>query len=320
MPLQDSPRSLTLANPMKITVSQDGQQSGPYSVEEINARLRAGELKLHDWAWMEGASDWVPLGSITGIDGTAPAAPVAVKPRVPSAVPVVANPSVSHMPSAKAVAGKPTAFFNRKTVFWMVVIVLLFGVIAGINEDDHAPVGPMILFCLFVFLLWYLFIGRQRKQSEQVREEMRQRMQRLESDGAPYIEGQIIRLAGVSGLAKGGCAIRFESANVGIFLGSANSFRIPYGHIQLLQIRGKGHFTESVDGGFIGGGFGIGGALQGIALASALNAAVSSLTRKERVECELLLKWTTGELLMLNQEYTPEIVSYVLQPIVAKLG
>ncbi len=58
---------------MKITVSRKGETQGPYNVEEINARLLAGELKAHDWAWPEGASDWVPLESIAGI-GNSPAA------------------------------------------------------------------------------------------------------------------------------------------------------------------------------------------------------------------------------------------------------
>lgn len=60
----------------KITVSKNGEQVGPITREETNARLRAGELNPNDWAWLEGAPDWVPLGSISGIGGNPPPQPV----------------------------------------------------------------------------------------------------------------------------------------------------------------------------------------------------------------------------------------------------
>jgi hypothetical protein len=330
---------------MKITISREGQQLGPYSVEEINARLRTGELTLHNWAWIDGASDWMPLESIVGIDGTDPsapvaakpassrvatAAPVAVKPHVPSAVPVVVNPSVSHTPSAQAVAAKPKWRFNGKAACWIIGFVIVIGWACS-PASANTGEGPALLFLIFVgFVLWYVNKDSKKsysrlqqeraKELEQMRERVRLKMQRLLGDGAPYIEGQIIRLAGVSGLAKGSCALRFESSHASIFLAHGKALTLPYGDIQLLQIGGKGRLTESVDNAFIGGGFGLVGALEGAAVAGLLNAAVSVLTRNERIECELLLRWTTGELLMLNQEITPEMVSHVLQPIIKKLG
>ena len=316
---------------MKITISREGQQSGPYTVEEINARLRAGELKLHDWAWPEGASDWVSLGSIVGIDGRAPSAPVAAKPtapRVVPAAPVAVNPSISGTPSGDAVAVKPNSPFQSMVNLCIIVFVGLIVSVWAVTLTSPF-VGVLVIISLGL-LVWYLFGDskfaearrqpRRQQELEQMRERVRQQMQRLVSDGAPYIQGQIVRLVGVNGLAKGACAIRFDSSNASIFLAHGKALTLPYGDIQLLQIGGMGRISESVNAGFIGGGFGIGGALQGAAEASLLNAAVSALTRKERVECELLMKWTTGELLMLNHEHAPEIVSHVLQPIIEKLG
>ena len=335
MPLQDSRQSLTLANPMKIFISREGQKLGPYSVEEINARLRAGELNLHDWAWPEGASDWGPLESIVGIVSTAPvemqpttprvvpAAPVAMKSQiVPSVVPDVTKPQTSSTPSANPSVAKPASRFNRNPILWMLGIFLLIVVIAALRKDDKPPIGPVMVSLGFCFAVFYLLrhqirgvketyrkLGDNHQKematmSERMRARVKQQMQRLVSDGAPYIEGQIVRLVGVIGLAKGACAIRFESSHASIILAHGKALTLPYGDIQLLQIGGKGHISESVNAGFIGGGLGIGGALKGAAEASLLNAAVSALTQKERVECELLMKWTTGELLMLNHEHT----------------
>lgn len=52
---------------MKIIVSRKGENFGPHTVDEINAFLFAGKVKTHDWAWTDDATDWVPLGSIEGI-------------------------------------------------------------------------------------------------------------------------------------------------------------------------------------------------------------------------------------------------------------
>jgi len=46
-------------------IARNGQQFGPYSVEEIRARLRTGELALDDDLWREGMTDWQPLRSVS---------------------------------------------------------------------------------------------------------------------------------------------------------------------------------------------------------------------------------------------------------------
>ena len=168
MPLQDSRQSLTLANPMKIFISREGQKLGPYSVEEINARLRAGELNLHNWAWPEGASDWGPLESIVGIVSTAPvemqpttprvvpAAPVAMKSQiVPSVVPDVTKPQTSSTPSANPSVAKPASRFNRNPILWMLGIFLLIVVIAALRKDDKPPIGPVMVSLGFCFAVFY---------------------------------------------------------------------------------------------------------------------------------------------------------------------
>ncbi len=46
---------------MRILVNHDGQQLGPYSLEEVRAALQAGSLNAGDLAWVEGTPSWVPL-------------------------------------------------------------------------------------------------------------------------------------------------------------------------------------------------------------------------------------------------------------------
>jgi hypothetical protein len=42
-------------------ISKDGQNLGPYSIEEIRSRLRGGELTPDSPAWTEGMADWQPI-------------------------------------------------------------------------------------------------------------------------------------------------------------------------------------------------------------------------------------------------------------------
>ena len=65
-----------------IHISKDGQQLGPYSVEQINEMLTQQQAALTDNAWMEGMQEWKPLNSEgfanLGI-GEGTAAPVATQ-------------------------------------------------------------------------------------------------------------------------------------------------------------------------------------------------------------------------------------------------
>ena len=52
---------------MMIHVSRDGEQFGPYTLEDANAYLAQGLLLPTDQAWYEGAPDWMPLPQVPGI-------------------------------------------------------------------------------------------------------------------------------------------------------------------------------------------------------------------------------------------------------------
>lgn len=49
---------------MQIFISRDGEQAGPYSVEEINACLKDGTLLPSDLACQEGMEEWLPLSEM----------------------------------------------------------------------------------------------------------------------------------------------------------------------------------------------------------------------------------------------------------------
>ena len=49
-----------------ILISKDGKQLGPYTMESARSLVLAGTVKATDWAWVEGAKDWVPLNQLPG--------------------------------------------------------------------------------------------------------------------------------------------------------------------------------------------------------------------------------------------------------------
>ena len=64
---------------MQITINRDGQNYGPYPLEQVQQMLQAGQAQLTDLAHYEGAADWVPLIQVPGV-AQAPAAPASAPP------------------------------------------------------------------------------------------------------------------------------------------------------------------------------------------------------------------------------------------------
>ena len=52
---------------MQIHVSRDGQQFGPYTLDEVKQYLAAGNLKPTDRAWYDGAPDWMSITQVPGV-------------------------------------------------------------------------------------------------------------------------------------------------------------------------------------------------------------------------------------------------------------
>ncbi len=52
---------------MQIYIAQNGQQLGPYTPEQVRAKLLAQKIKLTDMSWHEGIDDWITLSSLQGI-------------------------------------------------------------------------------------------------------------------------------------------------------------------------------------------------------------------------------------------------------------
>ncbi len=50
-----------------IYISKDNRQWGPYEAKQVSFLLGKGSFVLHDWAWVEGSTEWVPISQILEI-------------------------------------------------------------------------------------------------------------------------------------------------------------------------------------------------------------------------------------------------------------
>ena len=48
----------------KIYISKDNRQWGPYEAKQVSFLIGKGSFALHDWAWVEGSTEWVPVSQI----------------------------------------------------------------------------------------------------------------------------------------------------------------------------------------------------------------------------------------------------------------
>jgi hypothetical protein len=88
---------------MQIYVGKNGQQLGPFSLEEVNRKLADGTFVGTDLAWYEGAAGWVPLSGVAGVV-IPPAAAVTPAPApAPTPAPVQSAPVAPVTPNVPIV-------------------------------------------------------------------------------------------------------------------------------------------------------------------------------------------------------------------------
>lgn len=146
-----------------------------------------------------------------------------------------------------------------------------------------------------------------------------QQIELLRSTDRRAISGVVLELEGFSGLAVGDVRVDFGHADaVTLAMGPERVAHVlPYEVVSGLQIAGRGEITTKVGGGWMGGGFGLMGALEGAWMASVLNKLTTRTYRQ--VESIVFLTWTGGRLALLNGVYLPEHMNQLLAPVLSRL-
>ena len=95
---------------MQIYINRDGQQFGPFNIEQVNEGLAAGQLLSTDFAFFEGLPQWTPLNQIQGVVIPGAAA-IPTQPGVTATDPVLAEESAE---AVKPVVTKDDASVAKK--------------------------------------------------------------------------------------------------------------------------------------------------------------------------------------------------------------
>jgi hypothetical protein len=142
----------------------------------------------------------------------------------------------------------------------------------------------------------------------------------LSEPGLRRVVGTILSMTGVSGNATGECSVIFDRESVIVAIGASiyyRQWRLHYSDITSLQIAGRGGIETTSGGGWAGGGFGAKGILEGIGIATVLNALT---TRTQyHVETTVDLHWNSGSLTLLNTQCIPEQWGVLLSPVIRRI-
>lgn len=114
--------------------SEQGQQKGPVSESELQSLVSNGTVQPSDLIWREGMTDWLPVGQVPEISGSAPAAAPPAAPVSPAAPAAPINPYAS--PAAGGAAPQhrgPTPDIPNNLVWAILATVFCcvpFGIVA----------------------------------------------------------------------------------------------------------------------------------------------------------------------------------------------
>lgn len=160
---------------MEIFITRDGQQFGPYTLDDVNAYLASGELSGDDLGWHDGAADWLPLRTMEGVvapRSSAPPPPPSMAANQPAQE--LALYSLATIGRFSLLAGPAWgAFLVRSNWlamgrskeakdslmgFWCLLLVpiLLGFVFASVKSPNGTKPSPGGLFFL-IWLCWYFF-------------------------------------------------------------------------------------------------------------------------------------------------------------------
>jgi hypothetical protein len=140
------------------------------------------------------------------------------------------------------------------------------------------------------------------------------------------IDGSILSVKGISGLATGVCTVIFDRDSAVLMIGDSTNRRLlNYAEIASLTIGGRGDVvtttTRTSGTRWAGGGFGAAGIVEGIVLSKVLNSLTSktTTTTDHTIETIIQLDWDSGSLSLLNQRRLPDEWDALLAPVIHRI-
>jgi membrane protein YdbS with pleckstrin-like domain len=126
---------------MRLRVNHGGRQLGPYTLEEARALVLSGELAATDWAWPDGATQWIALKDVAGFAPGSPGGPTPPAPLSPAA------------DEEELWHGRPSQILNLK--LYTAWTLILLGVLSAVAvRVDLWPVPVVLALIALVQIAW----------------------------------------------------------------------------------------------------------------------------------------------------------------------
>src|SRR4051794_18806962 len=144
---------------MQIYIGKNGQQLGPFSLEEVNRKLADGTFTGADLAWYEGAAGWAPLAGVPGVvirqtpASTSP--PIPVSAPTPTPTPVQPAPVIAPVrPNASIVQPAKSPTRTLSMVSWILLgITLLVSFIPFVGCGSWILVWPVAITAIILGII-----------------------------------------------------------------------------------------------------------------------------------------------------------------------
>jgi len=116
---------------MALVISKDGKQLGPYSLEQARALVLEGKVEADDWAWPDGANEWVQLKEVPGFAGAKTTAPPAAPPSM-----------VSSAEEEELWRGHPSQILNLHVyLFWSIILIVTGVLVFNFADNSYWAIG-----------------------------------------------------------------------------------------------------------------------------------------------------------------------------------
>ena len=148
--------------------------------------------------------------------------------------------------------------------------------------------------------------------------------QALAFPGRVIVNGAILGVEGLSGLASGGCTMEFGDDLILVMVGTRdNTIKVPFQSVRNLNISGRGAITTTKrqGGGFFGGGIGSVSSMgEGMLMSHALNALSTKTVSTTTKESIVTLQWESGGIVIRNTNFVPLELTRQIQHVLDRLA
>lgn len=152
---------------MQIHVSLNGQQHGPYPIDQINDYVADGRLPLDTtMAWFEGSPEWISLREVPGVISPRtvsapppppPPAPVAFSQQTAGPAPMPEKDSTTNLPNT----GKPDFVKQGILLLWISLglgAIRVFVVLFTSAAADEVLFILLVSFFVFAVIAFFIFL------------------------------------------------------------------------------------------------------------------------------------------------------------------